>query len=81
MRKLGEFIGFSAPPETLLAARARIGAMEDEIQKQLRDKGADLREQHGDDVIRDVIREVEELEDEDSEVTAELLREMTGITT
>lgn len=55
--------------------------MEDEIQKQLRDKGADLREQHGDDVIRDVIREVEELEDEDSEVTAELLREMTGITT
>jgi hypothetical protein len=53
----------------------RVGELTTELKK----AGAELREKHGDEVIEDVIKEVEKLESEDADVTAELLRTMTDI--
>jgi hypothetical protein len=53
----------------------RVGTLTEELQN----AGDELRENHGDEVIADVIEEVEQLESEDSDVTARLLKEMTGL--
>lgn len=46
--------------------------------EELKEAGDELRAKHDDEVIDDVIESVEQLESEDADVTAELLRTMTG---
>ena len=53
--------------------------MEPEMENQLREAGEELRARHDDAVIADVIGEVEALDDESSEQTAELLKTMVDI--
>jgi len=53
--------------------------MEDHIEEQLREAGDELRARHDDAVIADVIGDVEALDDESSDETAEILRLMTGL--
>lgn len=50
--------------------------MEDTVADRLREAGDELRANHDDAVIADVIGEVERLEGEDAEITANLLRFM-----
>lgn len=52
--------------------------MEKSIENQLREKGAELRANHDDEIIDDVIAEIEGLESESSDVTAEILRTMVN---
>jgi hypothetical protein len=59
--------------------RAYRGDMEDHIEEQLREAGDELRARHDDAVIADVIGDVEALDDESSDETAEILRLMTGL--
>lgn len=53
--------------------------MDSELEAELREAGDELTEKHDEAVIADVIGEVEDLDDETSEQTAELLRTMVGI--
>jgi hypothetical protein len=52
--------------------------MDDNLKSELRKAGTELRANHDDAVIADVIGEVEQLDDESSEMTAEILRTMVG---
>ena len=52
--------------------------MDAELEAQLREAGEELTENHDEAVIADVIGEVEALDDESSEQTADLLRTMVG---
>jgi hypothetical protein len=52
--------------------------MEPELEERLREAGKELTEEHDEAVIADVIGEVEQLDDESSEQTANLLRTMVG---
>lgn len=53
--------------------------MDAEMEAQLREAGDELTEKHDEAVIADVIGEVEALDDESSEQTAELLRTMVRV--
>lgn len=48
------------------------------IQAELRDKGGELVENHDEEVIDAVISDVEDLDSENSEATAAILRMMMG---
>ena len=52
--------------------------MGSKIDEKLREKSEKFRERHDDAVIADVIGEVEALESESSEQTAEILRTLSG---
>jgi len=53
--------------------------MEAEIEERLREAGKELTEEHDEAVIADVIGEVEQLDDESADQTADLLRTMVGV--
>lgn len=55
--------------------------MDDQIEAELRARGDELRENHDEAIIADVIGEIEALESENSDKTAEILRKMVGFDT
>jgi hypothetical protein len=53
--------------------------MHPDLKQELAEAGEDLRASHDDEVIEDVIADIEDLDDDSSEVTGKILREMTEI--
>jgi hypothetical protein len=52
--------------------------MDTRLQEKLEKAGDELRARHDDAIIADVIGEVESMEGENTEITADLLRKMVG---
>jgi hypothetical protein len=52
--------------------------MDDELRERLRARGRELVENHDEAVIDETIEDVENLDDPESAVTADILRAMTG---
>lgn len=53
--------------------------MHPRIEELLREAGEDLRASHDEEIIREVLADVEQLEGENADLSADILRLMSGI--